>query len=231
MTRQAVECFKMQTASCFRAGIKQRMLILDTSEACPDELLDKESNVLHIYRKISGMTIGELRNHAIQAAVENWKPVDGPDIIIHWDSDDFSHPNRIAEQVQLLQSSGSDCVGYREMLFWRETWHGGQAWLYTNANPHYALGTSLAYKREVWERKPFEATSHGEDERFLRGLKVAAVSSLCDRHPAPRMIARIHSANTSTAYSPGKMEAEARKPNAMWKRVPMWDSYCAETMK
>ncbi len=40
------------------------------------------------------------------------------DIIIHWDSDDWSHPNRIAEQVALLQASGAECVGYGQMLFY-----------------------------------------------------------------------------------------------------------------
>ena len=43
------------------------------------------------------------------------------DILIHWDDDDYSHPNRIAEQVALLKSSGADVVGFSEMLSWRET--------------------------------------------------------------------------------------------------------------
>lgn len=256
-TRQAVQSFRAQTYE------NKRLLIYDSSVAEiewpedyyeADDICLVENNPIdhHGNRK----TIGYLRNRAVAFWTEF-------PIIVHWDSDDYSHPNRIAEQVALLQSSGADCVGYNEMLFAREmvkrelkeetafndiqeygpATKFQQAWLYSNPNPHYALGTSLAYKREVWERKPFEATSHGEDEKFIRGLKVVSVPSCPPYYGAsgmdgtsvtmrqPRMIARIHSSNTSTAYSPRKMEAEARKKDGMWKRVPSWDAYCAETMR
>jgi glycosyltransferase involved in cell wall biosynthesis len=54
--------------------------------------------------------IGTLRNQA--------NGTTSADIIVHWDSDDWSHPNRIAEQVALLQSSGAECVGYGQMMFY-----------------------------------------------------------------------------------------------------------------
>jgi hypothetical protein len=124
-------------------------------------------------------SIGHMRNKAAET-FEVWNlPVD---IIIHWDDDDYSHPNRIAEQVALLQASKKQCVGYREMLFWREcaTCQGGrgnmlprcpecgieydpnraipvgEAWLYRHPSPKYCLGTSLCYWREVWQQRPFQ---------------------------------------------------------------------------
>jgi hypothetical protein len=57
-------------------------------------------------------SIGGLRNIAVRGADYQ--------IIIHWDDDDVSHPNRIAEQVAHLQASGADVVGYSELLFWRD---------------------------------------------------------------------------------------------------------------
>lgn len=171
---------------------------------------------------------------------------DEPDILIHWDDDDWSHPSRITEQVALLRSSGADCVGYNEMLFWREP-HGfdrsennsrGEAWLYSNPNPGYALGTSLCYWRKTWERKPFPATSVGEDLQFITGLKCVGVSTLAqpctswrsqdiERPTAesePRMIARIHAGNTITGY-----KNIHREP--MWKRVPEWDAHLRSVME
>ena len=234
MARQAVENFKKQTAAMERAGLKNfRLFILDTSEECPDELLDKDTNVLHVYRPIGGLTIGQLRNAAIENAVVYWEKGDGPNILIHWDDDDYSHPNRIAEQVALLQLSGADVVGYREMLFWREP--AGEAWLYANNDrAGYAVGTSLCYWRRTWERKPFEATSRGEDNAFLKGLNLACVSSSIEDlrwgppKPSlddlkPRMVARIHGGNTSENYAPSILEQSTN-----WKRVPEWDSYCGE---
>jgi glycosyltransferase involved in cell wall biosynthesis len=72
-----------------------------------------------------GFSIGTLRNYANQYASK-----DLSDIIAHWDSDDWSHPNRLAEQVELLTSPEivserqpgklqyPEAVSYNEMLFW-----------------------------------------------------------------------------------------------------------------
>lgn len=227
IARQAIACFNAQVY-----GGKMRLVIFDSREE---------------WRGAGNPTIGQLRNEA-NALVEE-------DIIVHLDDDDFSHPARFAEQVALLQSSGADCVGYNEMLFWREPIPTsqftalvsplnpppGEAWLYRNPDPHYALGTSLCYWRKTWERKPFEATSQGEDLRWIAGFKIIGVSAQMETsfrqikepmgcwetHTQPRMIARIHPGNTSTAYRPDAMHRESKKRNGMWKRVPEWDSYCA----
>ena len=264
MTRQAVQSFRAQTYA------NKRLLVYDTSAVCPEVYPTFDAaNVLYFHAGARDLTIGALRNEAIEFAQMAACPGQF-DIIAHFDSDDQSHPNRIAEQVAILRSSGADCVGYREMLFWREpdlkddidpvikSHHpdrglrarmNGEAWLYSNADTKYALGTSLCYWRRTWERRPFEATSQGEDERFIRGIQVAAVSSVkidprdkgrgeifsalaeyvgLAHDQQPRMVARIHPGNTSTAYRREAMEREAKRgKNPHWKRVAEWDSYCA----
>ena len=149
-----------------------------------------------------------------------------PDILIHWDDDDWSHPNRIAEQVALLQASQCDVVGYNRVLFWRSVEQ--QAWVYDNHDPRYCVGSSLAYWRRTWERKPFTATSQGEDVAFITGLKSRGVDSIIEGQP--RLIARIHEGNTSTAYNIGVMKAIERQ-GGEWKRAPEWVSYCRATME
>ena len=242
LARRAVECFRRQTYPA------KRLLIYDTSKAeieWPEDYYE-DDDVVVIESKDTdhhgnAKTIGYLRNRAIAFWTEY-------PIICHWDDDDYSHPNRIAEQVALLESSGADVVGYREMLFWREDSSAecicpdepcphnspGEAWLYSNPDPRYALGTSLCYWRKTWERKPFEATSQGEDVRFCTGLKCVGVRGIgspivAEDHPpdqdTPRMIARIHGGNTSTAYRPELMAAIERQ-GGEWKRAPEWDSYC-----
>ncbi len=118
MVRRAVKSFRAQTYA------DKHLLIYDTSEPNMIDLCElagvhmddedvtiRESKALdhHGNRK----SIGYLRNRANHNA-------SFADIICHWDSDDWSHPNRIAEQVALLQSSGAECVGYNEMLFWAD---------------------------------------------------------------------------------------------------------------
>jgi glycosyltransferase involved in cell wall biosynthesis len=192
---------------------------------------------------VEGKSIGALRNFA--------NTMSGGDILIHWDDDDVSHPNRIAEQVAHLQASGADVVGYSELLFWRTVsmvegqrwdWVGGQAWLFKNA--HRPPGTSLCYWRKTWERKPFPDTSEAEDRKWCMGLNVASVSCIHltkessskshgyatignMRVPEPRLIASIHGGNTAD-YD---LEAIiARGGHTNWKRTPEWDSYCREKM-
>lgn len=240
MARRAVECFRAQTYPA------KTLLIYDTgtddAEDCPGDY----PLVIWIPEEKRGRTIGELRN-AANSHVEGVE-VDlsagtsrecGANILIHWDSDDWSHPNRIAEQVDLLQASGADVVGYNEMLFWRQDQNGmdalSEAWLYTGS----ILGTSLCYWRKTWERRPFEARNAGEDYEFLKGLKTVGVSSSLSfdswrsqniekpsRDCEPRMIARIHAGNTSAAYAPEEL-AKKRE----WRPVPVWDAHCQAMME
>jgi len=254
--KRAVEAFRAQTYA------NKRLYICDTGiETCGlENLFSVQIGVFDCRdaQRKEPRTIGDLRNMAGRNITS--------DILLHWDDDDYSHPNRIAEQVALLQSSGADVVGYNELLFWREPQRSvhpygtggspidmgtnpGEAWLYSSKNRQYALGTSFCMWRSAWQRKPFEATSIGEDERFLRGLKVAAVSSLPQKCSGcyerqhlgikgewcmdclergfnnPRMLARIHGSNTSTAYRDSELRV---KPE--WQRVPEWDSYCRSIM-
>jgi hypothetical protein len=188
---------------------------------------------------VEGVTIGEMRNRANELAA-------GTDIICHFDDDDWSHPNRIAEQVALLQATGADCVGYNEMLFWdqRPGQRDGmdalnEAWLYSNPNPRYALGTSLCYWRKAWEARPFQDINHGEDTEWIRGLNCYAMSGVQgpetygkDFTP-PRLIARIHAGNSSSAYDPIEMARHNMLPRSerQWSRAFEWDKVCREVME
>lgn len=215
----AVRSFRSQTYD----PIRRTLLIFDSGNDTDwyDSRCDVE-NEFHAIIDTQGMrqrSIGTLRNEANEYA-------GGPEVLIHWDSDDLSHPNRIAEQVALLQSSGADVVGYNRMLFWREP--ECEAWIYTGE----ILGTSLAYWRKTWERTPFEANHIlNEDGGFVsqvraKGGKVVAEDSVLMANAQPRMIARIHQGNASNpAYRTLKTH-----PNH-WQRVPQWDSYCRKEMR
>lgn len=287
MARRAAEAFMAQTY----AKELRRLLVWETHDGPLRSLGSCEDGSVFVVqvprRPLS--TIGSLRNEANAMACPNVQiPGVEFDIIIHFDDDDYSHPNRIAEQVALLQSSGAEAVGYREMLFWRESvpsecesdtpppdltffalgtplcgdpkcnrksvhysreygcrWGKdpiptpGEAWLYSNGDPRYCLGTSLCYWRTAWERRPFEPTSQGEDARWMMGVKSVGISSLVDEDGSrnsgaecnpdlaePRMIARIHAGNTSNAYDPQIMRTSSE-----WRRAPEWDGYCRGVME
>lgn len=172
-------------------------------------------------------SIGELRNTANGLSLAGALDCE---IIAHWDSDDWSHPERLSEQVALLESSGKQAVGYGEVLFWDAT--AGQfcgAWLYRNQHPTYCIGSSLCYWRDVWLERQFADKHTAEDTEWLMRVKSHSATSLCTssetRHVAtiqPRMICSIHGGNTASKIQPGARE---------WVRVAQWDAICRETMR
>ncbi len=237
----------------------KKLYVYDTSEEPIVKYLPDQYPLAGIvyHRGLSdGRSVGALRNWANKWACAGHKDHQ-PEILMHWDDDDWSHPNRMAEQVELLQSSGADCVGYNELLFWREgepKRYGaisayeparlGEAWLYSQPNPRSALGTSLCYWREVWERNPFPDLNNGEDTAWLMRVRCHSVFSipLAQRFEEPgdslkiggydpRMIARIHPGNAGNAAYRPEVMAACEKQGDSWQRVPRWDDHCRSIME
>lgn len=106
---KAVECFRRQTYE------NKSLVIFDTGKKPFREKFQNGMPVNWWWENPYGRTIGELRNRAAEISTAKTA-----DILVHWDSDDWSHPRRIEEQVKLLKDSRVECVGYSDMLFWDE---------------------------------------------------------------------------------------------------------------
>jgi hypothetical protein len=156
------------------------------------------------FSPFADMTIGALRNIAVHAAED-------ADVIAHWDDDDWSGPERLTEQVEML-TPDVDAVGYRDMLFYDS--QRSEAWLYRGA-ANFCVGTSLMYWRRTWERKRFADTSEGEDGAFQLGLVTRSVPA------GMRMIAEIHGTNTWGKIYPKTNE---------FSRSPQFDAECRKTL-
>ena len=229
MTRRAIASFQAQTYEA------KRLLIWDTAPGCGSlysAIDDQQISVPDVDReRLRDATVGCLRNWANKYALAHYTTSGTEaEVIAHWDSDDWSHPRRLEEQVALLESTGKMCVGYRDLLFWdtRELHERpNQAWIYRNDDPRWAAGASFLYRRELWERQPFDDAPHEDQRWWLTPL----VSSQCVGMSAivdimPRMICQIHGANTE-AYDREKMLSGAQ----VWRRAPEYDQLCAERMK
>lgn len=201
MTARAIDCFISQTHE------DKRLIVLDTGTQPFGNDYGWWKNISHVRVPPPAATLGELRNLCIELAGEC-------DLIAHFDDDDWSHPNRLAEQVELIESTGADIVGYRDMLFYDSseakangiglTLPKDALWLYTagRSNNHMGCGTSYMYRRSVWEKRPFPAVTVREDETFLyripveKRMFVSSLGSSIQQYREPRMIAEIHGANT-----------------------------------
>ncbi len=185
MTARAILSFEMQTYP------NKKLAIIDSGKVDYFPIWVGKGPMIH--RHVNpGPAIGQLRNIANESAAFM-----GADIIAHFDSDDWSHPTRLEEQVALLQAVGTDAVGYNDMLYCDH----GEAWWYEHGWHQYALGGSLCYWRKAWERVKFQESEQakddigclkfdgqgkpimeplvsGEDSRWLRsGIKCLGVSS------------------------------------------------------
>lgn len=229
MVERAVRCYLAQSYD------NKALAILDNGpEPLTLPLPGPSTFITRLDQSDRKRSIGELRNIANATA-----SLFQAEVIAHFDSDDFSHSERISEQVMMLMETGADAVGYSEMLFWdtktthKEVWKrnepgqvvtylepiDGVAWLYSSPNPNACLGTSLMYKRATWERHPFPHKHHGEDTQWCLKLKTRAASAGV---AIPRMIASIHGENTCSEIKPGAKE---------WRRVAEYDQVCREAMK
>lgn len=225
MVRRAVESFRNQTYA------NKRLVIYSTGTEEPHrystltEWINDDRVYTEHFPAENGDSIGKLRNAAGAYAYAM-----DAEIIMHWDSDDWSHPKRIFEQVQLLECSKVACVGYNSMVFW-DTRPGqfAGAWLYKSDIPDYMLGTSLCYWTSAWRQVPFADTpkvggqqiGEGEGEDLLWQRQVPHLGRSSIDPNEPRMIAGIHGGNTLGRITPG-MDC--------WSRTPKWDAYCAERM-
>ncbi len=174
-----------------------------------------------------GRPIGSLRNEANEIAIREYKP----DILINWDDDDVSHPNRIASQVRQLQTTLIDqrprggieaagAVGYQDLLWWNSV--KAEAWLYDYGGNHYCLGTSLCYWPHFWKSNPFPERNIGEWPIETPGK--FGYSSFIDGEPM--IIGEWHGkngANAGTEPSREPWQMEETHWSNTWKRVPEWD--------
>lgn len=168
-------------------------------------------NVTRHTAVIPGRSIGFARNELLDTISNLRNP---PDIIVHWDDDDWSAPRRVADQVEALLESRAECVGYNEMLFCERP--TGEAWRYLAAFAHYMLGTSMCYWLETWRRHPFASGNAGCDD--LHWASNGAIrkhsTSGIDALGMPLMVATVHGGNTACRIDPDAHE---------WERTPQYD--------
>ena len=115
------------------------------------------------------------------------------EIIVHFDSDDWSAPNRISDQVTRLVESGKAVSGYHSMLFWDG--ERNEAFQYQGTED-YSLGSGLCYRKEFWRKHSFVAEDQRrwEDNVFVQAARNDGEIVAVDAEK--RMVARIHSGNT-----------------------------------
>jgi glycosyltransferase involved in cell wall biosynthesis len=196
----AIKCFESQTWE------DKELIVLDDGESVQD-LIPSWAK----YHRCEKLKIGAKRNRCCELA--------SGEVIIHWDDDDWSAPERIETQVKLLVESGRQVTGYRNLLFW----DGEKAFKYKGAT-YYACGTTLCYYRSFWESNQFSnALGIGEDGLFV--WQAAKQGKLHTSNDVGLIVARIHDRPTSkkatgTSNFPPVDVSELPKQFPKWSVTP-----------
>jgi glycosyltransferase involved in cell wall biosynthesis len=243
MAARAVECFRAQTYP------HKRLLvwIRGDFDSRYNSLTRADGKEFMVRNAQSPVSIGTLRNEANQHALDGI--AGNADIICHWDDDDWSHPQRLAEQVYRIEMCGGSATGYNQVPFWDERELCGQhetagftgdwppsrianeTWLYSNADPTYCIGSSLCYRADFWRSHPFENVSAGEDFRWWAASPREFCGESALQEDGARMVCRIHDGNTSNSYRREVLQAAERKRGfKTWQRSSELDEYCRERM-
>lgn len=174
---KAIECYQQQT-------YPHRELLILADGASVRDLIPNDPSI-RLVEIEEGCRIGEKRNFGCGLA-------DG-EIIAHWDDDDYSAPERLADQVRRLEESGKSVTGYNAMRFT----DGQNSWLYRGTSS-YAVGTSLCYRKSWWARHPFPLIQTGEDNKFVEAAQ--SQKDIASIPAGELMYATIHTGNTSPRH-------------------------------
>lgn len=177
LAAQAVECFKSQTY------LMKELVVLDDEDdpSFPDGIQDVR---IHYFRQSESLNIPQKRNK-VNALTRG-------EVLMHFDSDDWSAPERMADQMRLFEECGKAVLGFHSVLFHASA----AAYRYVGATV-YPLGTSLCYRKCWWSVNPFdEKLKTGEDKAFADvAIKAGEFVSV----PGNSLIvARIHEGNTAS---------------------------------
>jgi Glycosyltransferase sugar-binding region containing DXD motif/Glycosyl transferase family 2 len=178
---QAIACFRRQS---YR---NRELLIVDDGVDDGDDTLEGHVSLLadpairFIRVETSGLTLGDLRNHAARHASGEY--------VAQWDDDDLSHPRRLELQMAAIRSLSADAAFLmRELIWWPD---------------EKRLAIS---RRRVWESTmvcragklpPYPAERKGEDTPVVAHLMREKRIALLD---APQLYTYVrHSSNTFDA--------------------------------
>lgn len=133
-----------------------------------------------------GRSLGEKHNRLVELA--------RGDILVHWADDDWYAPWRLSYQVGLMEQMGWDMCSTSEIL-WIEA-AKKKAWHFRPGETYFS-GASLAYRRKLWERCPYEDVATGEDAGFIRNQLLHG-GSLGLKLDYRMCVQRIHATNVAS---------------------------------
>jgi len=174
------------------------LIIVDDGTDPVSDIVPNDPRVIYT-RAPRRLSVGAKRNVACERA--------RGEFIVHWDDDDWYPSSRVSRQVHALVDRSVDVCGSSEVYFYDRGRDRAFLYRYTGGGLPWVAGTTLAYRRETWRRRPFADVQVGEDAQFVW----AAADRVADLRDATLCIAAVHGSNVSPKDTAG----------AYWSPVPV----------
>jgi hypothetical protein len=194
----AIACWMEQTYQ------NKELLIIDDGDEPVRKLVPKVPGIRYVRLK-EKLTTGAKRNRCCELAKG--------EIICHFDDDDWSAPDRIADQVARLQETGLPMTGYSTLFLWDRVHN--EARRFVGATKGYICGTTMCYLKAFWQDHPFPNKQMSSDNDVV--YPAARANQVAFSHNATHVVARIHDCHhTSPKNGVGKAVARSVIPAGFW---------------
>ena len=157
------------------------LVVIDNSDTAITNLPDDPRIKYHRSDRLS---VGALRNLGTSLSTG--------EVCVSIDEDDWSHPDRVATQVERLQSTGKAVTGFHSILYFEIS--NGNTYRYhydRSGRPHipYACGSSQCYLRSWWDTHKFPESGI---EDFAFQQEALHANQLDSTDGAQLLVARAH---------------------------------------
>lgn len=179
----AIACYQVQDYQ------DRELVILDDGE-------DKIADLIPLYDT-------SIKYHTCERTLHGMKQnkciaLTSGEIICFFDDDDWSAPGRISKQVELLEDKY--LTVFTNTLFYDTI----QKIYLRPRTPIGGCGSSLAFRKTVWEKVKFNTLPRGTDALFIEGINSRfGKQSFCEDEGY--LVARIHDRNLTNWHGTGRL--------------------------
>ncbi|MFL5542866.1 MAG: glycosyltransferase, partial [Longimicrobiaceae bacterium] len=180
---RAIELFLRQDYAA------RELVIVDDGRDAVEDLVPADPRIRYVRAERSA-TLGAKRNLACSLA--------RGELLLHWDDDDWTAPDRLTRQVGALLASGADVCGLSVVRYFDPAARLAWEYRWTDGARPWVGGNTLLYRRAAWERRPFPGLNVGEDTRWV--WSQGSVHAMTDSR---FFAALVHPRNTSRKQTRG----------------------------
>ena len=141
----------------------RELVVLDDGRNAISDLVPADPRIRYV-RLTTAVPLGAKRNMGCELAAGQ--------LIAHWEDDDWAAASRLSTQVRALLSGTADACVIDSVYHYDIT--RGRAW---QESPGKTMSGTLVYRRELWQRRPYDSVDQGDHLGLLAEGQTIAVAS------------------------------------------------------